>query len=88
MIISSIDNTKIEIEDKTRDYIINFILNGQERINERINKETKMQEKASYCLNCPTKPCRTGCPLGNDIPSFIKKIKAPRASARGAFSLL
>ena len=39
MIISSIDNTKIEIEDKTRDYIINFILNGQERINERINKE-------------------------------------------------
>ncbi len=75
MIISSIDNTKIEIEDKTRDYIINFILNGQERINERINKETKMQEKASYCLNCPTKPCRTGCPLGNDIPSFIKKIK-------------
>ena len=34
-----------------------------------------IQEKASYCLNCPTKPCATGCPLGNDIPSFIKEIK-------------
>ncbi len=34
-----------------------------------------MEEKANYCLNCPTKPCATGCPLGNDIPSFIKNIK-------------
>lgn len=34
-----------------------------------------IKEKAGYCLNCPTKPCRSGCPLGNDIPSFIKEIK-------------
>jgi len=34
-----------------------------------------IKEKANYCLNCPTKPCRAGCPLGNDIPSFIKKVK-------------
>ena len=33
-------------------------------------------EKASYCLNCKIKPCSVkGCPLNNDIPSFIKAIK-------------
>lgn len=30
---------------------------------------------ASRCLNCKTKPCQKGCPLGNDIPSFIAFIK-------------
>ncbi len=50
-------------------------LNVQEIKNERINKEIKMEEKANYCLSCPTKPCAKGCPLGNDIPSFIKKVK-------------
>lgn len=34
MIIASINNTKIEIEDDTKEYIIEFILNGQERIYE------------------------------------------------------
>lgn len=34
-----------------------------------------IKEKVDYCLNCPTKPCKTGCPLENDIPSFIKEIK-------------
>ena len=30
-------------------------------------------EEKNYCLNCKNKPCSTsGCPLGNDIPSFIK----------------
>ena len=27
------------------------------------------------CLNCPTKPCNKGCPLKNDIPTFIKYYK-------------
>lgn len=36
----------------------------------------KIEEKANYCLNCPVKPCSNkGCPLGNNIPSFIKAIK-------------
>ena len=36
----------------------------------------QIEEKANYCLNCPVKPCsRKGCPLGNDIPGFIKEIK-------------
>ena len=32
-------------------------------------------KKAEYCLNCKNKPCVTGCPLGNNIPEFIKYIK-------------
>ena len=35
----------------------------------------EIKKKAEYCLNCKTKPCRNGCPLKNDIPSFIKCIK-------------
>ncbi len=36
----------------------------------------EIQEKANYCLNCKIKPCSLkGCPLNNDIPSFIKEIK-------------
>ena len=38
------------------------------------NKEIK--EKSNYCLNCPIKPCSNkGCPLGNNIPGFIKAVK-------------
>lgn len=40
-------------------------------------KEAKeIKEKADYCLNCKIKPCSLkGCPLENDIPTFIKAIK-------------
>lgn len=35
-----------------------------------------IEELAGYCLNCPTKPCsKNGCPLSNDIPTFIKQVK-------------
>ena len=27
------------------------------------------------CKNCKTSPCKFGCPLGNDIPKFIKYLK-------------
>ena len=38
--------------------------------------KTEMQEKINYCLNCKIKPCSNkGCPLGNDIPTFIKLAK-------------
>ena len=34
------------------------------------------KEKANYCLNCKVKPCSLkGCPLGNNIPEFIKQVK-------------
>ncbi len=33
-------------------------------------------EKANYCLNCKVKPCSAkGCPLQNDIPTFIGQVK-------------
>lgn len=36
----------------------------------------ELEEKVNYCLNCPVKPCSNkGCPLGNDIPAFIKAMK-------------
>lgn len=36
----------------------------------------ELQEKIEYCLNCKAKPCsEKGCPLGNDIPSFIAYAK-------------
>ena len=36
----------------------------------------EIKEKVNYCLNCPVKPCANkGCPLGNNIPGFIKAVK-------------
>ena len=36
----------------------------------------KINKKAEQCLNCKIKPCSTkGCPLNNNIPEFINKIK-------------
>ncbi len=36
----------------------------------------EIEEKSKYCLNCPVKPCSNkGCPLGNNIPAFIKAVK-------------
>ena len=36
----------------------------------------EIKEKSEYCLNCKIKPCSNkGCPLGNNIPTFIKAIK-------------
>ena len=38
------------------------------------NKEEAVAE-ASRCLNCPKPKCVGGCPVGIDIPGFIKNIK-------------
>ncbi len=36
----------------------------------------QIQNLANYCLNCTVKPCsKNGCPLSNDIPTFIKLTK-------------
>lgn len=35
-----------------------------------------IKQKSEYCLNCKLKPCSLkGCPLNNDIPTFISQIK-------------
>lgn len=35
----------------------------------------EIRQKTEYCLHCKTKPCTKGCPLGNDIPTFIAYAK-------------
>ena len=43
---------------------------------EEIEMAEKIVEKMEYCLNCKAKPCSNkGCPLSNDIPTFIKLAK-------------
>lgn len=37
--------------------------------------ENNIKQKAEYCLNCKNPQCKTGCPLGNNIPAFIQNIK-------------
>ncbi len=39
------------------------------------DEETAVAE-AERCLNCKVPQCRTGCPVGVNIPGFIAKIKA------------
>lgn len=47
----------------------------------------KIQEYTEYCLNCPVKPCSNkGCPLNNDIPTFIKLTK--ESKIKEAFEVL
>lgn len=42
--------------------------------NIRIKKD--IENKVNHCLNCKIKPCSNkGCPLNNDIPNVIQKIK-------------
>jgi glutamate synthase (NADPH) small chain len=36
------------------------------------------REEARRCLDCATSPCVTGCPVGIDIPSFVKLVEAGR----------
>lgn len=38
-----------------------------------MNKE--IIKKTEECLNCNNPQCRIGCPLGNNIPAFIQKVK-------------
>ncbi len=45
-----------------------------EEVNQGLTKEQAMLE-ARRCLDCPNPSCMTGCPVGIDIPSFIKNIE-------------
>ena len=37
--------------------------------------KNNIKQKAEYCLNCKNPQCRIGCPLGNNIPAFIQRVK-------------
>jgi glutamate synthase (NADPH/NADH) small chain len=43
-------------------------------VNEGLSEEQALAE-ASRCLDCPKPTCITGCPVGINIPKFIKKIE-------------
>lgn len=46
-----------------------------------------IKKYTEYCLNCPVKPCSNkGCPLNNDIPTFIKLTK--EGKVKEAFEVL
>jgi glutamate synthase (NADPH/NADH) small chain len=42
--------------------------------------------ESERCLMCPDQPCVSGCPVGIDIPGFIKKIN--EKDLRGAYDIL
>jgi len=48
--------------------------NRVEEVNLGITAEQAMQE-AKRCLDCANPSCMTGCPVGIDIPSFVKNIE-------------
>ena len=45
-----------------------------EEVNRGLTVEMAMAE-ATRCLDCPDPQCVTGCPVGIDIPSFIKNVE-------------
>lgn len=57
-----------EQDPKVRAYNFNEVALGYD-------EETAVAE-AERCLNCKVPQCRTGCPVGVNIPGFIAKIKA------------
>jgi glutamate synthase (NADPH/NADH) small chain len=44
------------------------------------------QRESERCLLCPDEPCISGCPVGIDIPGFIKKVS--ENNLRGAYDIL
>ena len=42
--------------------------------------------ESERCLMCPDQPCVSGCPVGIDIPGFIKKIN--EKDLRGAYDIM
>lgn len=45
-----------------------------EEVNQGLNEEQAVTE-ATRCLDCPDPQCMTGCPVGINIPGFIKNIQ-------------
>ncbi len=48
--------------------------------------ETEAVEEASRCLQCRNAPCIKGCPVGIDIPAFIRRVK--ECDPAGAISMI
>lgn len=48
--------------------------------------EEQARAEAERCLHCKNKPCRSGCPVGIDIPEFIGKVA--RGDYEGAYAVI
>ncbi len=48
--------------------------------------EEQAKSEAARCLDCKNKPCRSGCPVGIDIPAFIGKIN--NGDYEGAYQVI
>ena len=66
----NLSKTKTEIKELDKESRIH----NNDEVIIGYSKEEAMME-ANRCLNCKNKPCIDGCPLHNDIPSFIDYIK-------------
>lgn len=51
-----------------------FRIHNSDEVNQGLNFEQAVLE-ATRCLDCPTPTCVEGCPVGIDIPGFIKNIQ-------------
>lgn len=61
------------------------VAHRKEEVNQGITLEMAQRE-AQRCLDCANPSCTTGCPVGIDIPSFIKNIE--RGNIIGAARVL
>ncbi|MDD6889618.1 MAG: NADPH-dependent glutamate synthase [Bacteroidales bacterium] len=51
-----------------------YRISCNEEVNQGLNEEQAVTE-ATRCLDCPDPQCVTGCPVGINIPGFIKNIQ-------------
>lgn len=51
-----------------------YRITNNEEVNQGLTFEMAQQE-AARCLDCPVPSCKEGCPVGIDIPGFIKNIQ-------------
>lgn len=54
-----------------------------EEVNRGLTRE-QAEKEATRCLDCPDPQCMKGCPVGIDIPGFIKNIQRGRADLASA----
>lgn len=60
-----------------------YRIHNNEEVNEGLSADQAKVE-ATRCLDCPDPQCITGCPVGIDIPGFIKNIQRADISAAAA----
>lgn len=60
-----------------------YRIRNSEEVNRGLNADEAIFE-ASRCLDCPTPTCVEGCPVGIDIPGFIKNVQRGDVKAAAA----